>query len=517
MMYRSVQGAGRGRVDAVAVALFEKTTTLPAGYAELDKQVGGALSAAIKRSEFGTGRGVATCLYPPQGASRLYVLGLGAKEKFNADALRIAGAALVKAGWNARLDAVRVDVLPALEELSERAPKAEEVGRALGEGMEIARFDFDQFKGAVTKAKNNDKDRPTKLSVDLPAELRAGFNRGLTVGQAVNTTRELAATPPNVANPKYLADYCKSMSRRLGLKCTVIDAKRARELGMGGLIAVGQAGSTPPAMIVLEWPGKTAGRGGRGKARQPVLLVGKAITFDTGGYSLKINNGMLGMKYDKCGGMAVIGAMQAIATLKLDVPVVGIIAAAENMVDSTAFRPNDIITMVNGVTVEVTNTDAEGRLVLADALAYGCKTYNPAAVLDLATLTGGVVVALGSHCAGYFCTDDALRQRLQAAADASGDRLWELPLWDEHRDLMKGTHSDLVNSGAERGAHPIQGAAFLSYFATPAGDASKVGQLPWAHIDIAGTADNKNDTALMPKGPTGYGVRLLTRLLESWS
>ncbi len=515
MMYGSVQAARAKRdgTDAVAVALFDQTKKLPEGYAALDKRVGGALSAAVKRSELSLGKGAVTCLYPSEGVERLYVLGLGAKEKFTGDVVRIAGAGLIKAAWSARLSSVSPDVQPGLAEAGKRSLNAAEIGRALGEGMEIARFDFDRFKGAVSKS-NNGKDRPTKLTVHLPGELSAGFDAGVTVGHAVNTARELAATPPNVANPRYIADYCKSMSRKLGLQCTVIDAKRAKELGMGGLTAVGQAGSTPPAMIVMSYKGKARGRG---KPADPILLVGKAITFDTGGYSLKINNGMLGMKYDKCGGMAVIGAMQAIASLKLDQPVVGIVAAAENMVDTTAFRPNDIITMVNGVTVEVTNTDAEGRLVLADALAYGCKTYKPAAVIDMATLTGGVVVALGSVCAGLFCGDAALRSHLFNAADASGERLWELPLWDEHRDMMKGLHSDIVNSGAERGAHPIQGAAFLSYFATPGGDPKKIGELPWAHIDIAGTADAKSDTPLYAKGPTGYGVRLVTRVVEMWA
>jgi leucyl aminopeptidase len=261
-------------------------------------------------------------------------------------------------------------------------------------------------------------------------------------------------------------------------------------------------------MIVLEWTGK-------GKAgTAPLLYVGKSITFDTGGYSIKPATSMTSMKYDKCGGMAVIGAMYAIAAQKLPVRVVGILPAAENMISEKAYRPDDIITFCNGVTAEITNTDAEGRLVLADALAYGTKTYKPAAVVDLATLTGGVVVALGDLCAGAFVNDPAFHKQLFAAGDHAGEKLWQLPLWDEHREAMKGPHSDIVNSGGRK-AHPIQGAAFLSFF-VGADAPTKMPTLPWCHLDIAGVADMESDTPLFPKGPTGFGVRLLSRLAATW-
>lgn len=245
------------------------------------------------------------------------------------------------------------------------------------------------------------------------------------------------------------------------------------------------------------------------------MLVGKAVTFDTGGYSIKPPSSMAGMKYDKCGGMAVLGAMQAVARLKLPIPVVGLIPTAENMIDERAYRVDDILTMTNDVTVEITNTDAEGRLILADALAYGTKTYQPRAVIDLATLTGGVVVALGLGTAGLFCNDGALRERFEQASRFTGEKLWPLPLWDEHRERMKGTHADIANSVGREGSS-IQGAAFLSFFV---GDdaPTRMPTIPWAHLDIAGSADARNDTPLYKKGPTGYGVRLLLRVLEQWS
>jgi leucyl aminopeptidase len=296
------------------------------------------------------------------------------------------------------------------------------------------------------------------------------------------------------------------MARQAGLRCRVIDYAAARRMGMGGLVSVGQGSATKPCLIILEHRPARIAASARGTR---LALVGKTITFDTGGYSLKVNNGMKGMKYDKCGGMAVLGAMRAVAALRLPVHVFGVLPAAENMVAGDAYRPDDIITMLNGVTVEVTNTDAEGRLVLADALAYTCRTLKATAVVDMATLTGGVVVALGSWCAGLWCDDAGLRKRLDAAAASSGERLWPLPLWKEHRDFMRAKHADLWNSAPKRDGHPIQGAAFLSYFVTEG--------VPWAHIDIAGTSNVESDKDLHVIGPTGYGVRLLAELAGGYA
>jgi leucyl aminopeptidase len=361
--------------------------------------------------------------------------------------------------------------------------------------------------------------------VQVAPDLRAGAERALRIGESVTLARVLAATPPNIANPGYLVAQCRKVAKEVGLRCTVIDARAAAKLHMGGLLAVGGAGSAPPALICLEWhPTRNSSRKSEGKSGGggPIVLVGKAVTFDTGGYSLKPNDAMVGMKYDKCGGAAVLGALHAAARLKLPVHVIGLIPVVENMIGSTSYRPDDILTLGNGVTVEVTNTDAEGRLILADALAYGCKKFQPQAVIDLATLTGGVVVALGNYCAGLFSTTRRLRDRLQAAADFTGERLWDLPLWPEHREMIKGTHADLANSGGRK-ASPIQGAAFLSYFTGPGGKPHPLGAqedrpgVPaWAHLDIAGVADVEKDTALYPVGPTGFGVRLLVRALETW-
>ena len=228
------------------------------------------------------------------------------------------------------------------------------------------------------------------------------------------------------------------------------------------------------------------------------------MTYDSGGYSLKISNSMKGMKYDMNGGAAVFGAMIAISRLKLPVHVYGVLPCAENLVSGEAYRPDDIIKMYNGVTVEVTNTDAEGRLILGDALAWACRKIKPTEIIDVATLTGGVVVGLGHFSAGMWCEDKALRQRVEAAAESTGEKVWRLPLWEAHRAFMRADHADIWNSGPSRNAHPIQGAAFLSYFVDEG--------IPWTHLDIAGMSTVEKADDLHVVGPTGFGVRLLAEI-----
>ncbi len=371
------------------------------------------------------------------------------------------------------------------------------------------------------------------------AAFTAGMEYGLTLAHAVNTARALSQTPPNVATPLYIAQQALQLAQETGLTCRILQGEELEREHLSGLINVGKASINPPCLIRLEYTpaegNRGQGTGNRAETGQetgireqgtagadlsfilhpssfpnPLVLIGKTITYDTGGLSLKINNGMVGMKRDKDGGCAVLGAMQAVATLlKPNFPVVGLLVAAENMVSDAAFRPDDVLTYRNGVTVEVTNTDAEGRLVLADALCWACERENPGAIVDLATLTGGVVTALGSTYAGLFCEDDGLRAQLEQASEASGERIWRLPLHQEYRDMLKSPVADIINSNPNRKAHPIQGAAFLSYFVTD--------NTPWAHIDIAGVHAVDGDNGPFVKGPTGYGVRLLADLVTAYA
>ena len=370
------------------------------------------------------------------------------------------------------------------------------------------------------------------------AAFTAGMEYGLTLAHAVNTARTLSQTPPNVATPLYIAQQALQLAQETGLACRILQGEELEREHLAGLINVGKASINSPCLIRLEYTPAEGNRGqGTGNREEtedrrqkteatstinnpntrhptpntpPLILIGKTITYDTGGLSLKINNGMVGMKRDKDGGCAVLGAMQAVATLlKPNFPVVGLLVAAENMVSEAAFRPDDVLTYRNGVTVEVTNTDAEGRLVLADALCWACERENPGAIVDLATLTGGVVTALGSTYAGLFCEDDGLRAQLEQASEASGERIWRLPLHQEYRDMLKSPVADIINSNPNRKAHPIQGAAFLSYFVTD--------NTPWAHIDIAGVHAVDGDNGPFVKGPTGYGVRLLADLVTTYA
>ncbi len=428
----------------------------------------------------------------------LVLVGLGSVENVDADATRRAGASLVR-----RLDRAGIDAVRVIRRDDAGDRPLDRLARGFAEGMAMANWRIEGYDGSAAKTRTVHP--KLRISADQKP-FAEGLKTGLRVAEAVNLARMVATTPPNVCHPAWIAKQAKALAKSTGLTCTVIDAKKAAELGMGGIINVGKASEIPPCLVQLEWNpgGKSKGKGGKSKGGEHLVLVGKTITYDTGGYSLKISNGMKGMKYDMCGGAAVLGAMKAIADAKLPVRVTALLPAAENMVSDEAYRPDDVITMYGGTTVEVTNTDAEGRLVLGDALAYACDKLKPTAIIDLATLTGGVVVALGHFSAGMFCEDDGLRGAIECAANGTGEKVWRLPVWDEHRDFMRSSIADILNSNPKRSAHPIQGAAFLSYFVDK--------DIPWAHLDIAGVA-NVDEHPVTGPGASGWGVRLLHDLV----
>ncbi|UCD76595.1 MAG: leucyl aminopeptidase family protein [Phycisphaerales bacterium] len=487
-MFKSIR-IGAGRSPLTVVGVFAEELKLPRGLGKKDQAT---LKAALKTPGFKAEPGEVV----PAGENHV-LLGLGKKDDLKTETLRNIGAKLVKQLDRMAPKAVRLEVHRSVPR-SVAGP--EMVGQCLGEGMALGNWKVDFFGGSA--AKPDDANPPLSVTCD-DAGCKKGLKRGLTLAESVNYARRIAATPPNICNPTWMAGEARKLARSSGLRCKVINFKQAQEMGMGGLVNVGKGSDHKPCLIVLEH------KPARVKKGVKLALVGKTLTYDSGGYSLKINNGMKGMKYDKNGGIAVLGTMRAIAALKLPVHVVGLLPAAANMVSGDSYRPDDIIKMYNGVSVEVTNTDAEGRLVLADALAYACKQVKPTALIDTATLTGGVVVALGSWCAGYWCTDDGLKKRLLAASGTSDERLWELPLWSEHKEFMRSKHADIWNSGPKRDGHPIQGAAFLSYFVDE--------KIPWAHVDIAGVSDVDGDKDLYVVGPTGYGVRLMTELAAEYA
>jgi leucyl aminopeptidase len=475
------------RSKTVVIGIWQDTKRVPTALSFWDKEC----NEAISGHNFSGKRGETTRV-----DSVLFV-GLGKKGSLGRDDLRNLGGSIVRALGKAKICSASLHLHATVPS---GVAKEAELGQLIGEGITIASWRVDQFDGSATMRK--DKLGTLSLTSDSK-DVVVGLKRGVILGDAVNSARRIAATPPNICNPPWMAKEAKKIAKRCGLKCKVISYTQAKELGLNGIVNVGKGSDEKPCMIILE---HTPSRGTK-KSNEHLCFVGKTITYDTGGYSLKISNGMKGMKYDKNGGMGVLGAMEAIANLNIPTRVTAILPCAENMVSSNAYRPDDIIKMFNGVTVEVTNTDAEGRLVLADGLAWACKKIKPTKIVDMATLTGGVVVALGSFCAGLWCNDSKLKKQIERAAKETDERIWELPLWEDHRDYMRAKHADLHNSAPARGAHPIQGAAFLSFFVDD--------DIPWAHIDIAGVSSVESDRGLYCTGPTGWGVRLLAQLAES--
>ncbi len=443
---------------------------------------------ASKRKEFSGKEGQWTEAFPAN-MPRILLVGLGEFAAFNESKAREAGAVAGR-----RL--AQVQARTAQFEMDRWDDPM--WGRALGEALGLLAWNPMLYPGAAAKPDN----RPDLSVFSSNETLDNGLADGIALAEAANFARTLAQTPPNIANPAYMAEAAREMAAERGLKVDVLSDEYLLAAGYVGIATVGRASANPGCLIRIEYCPEGL------EDTAPVVLVGKTITYDTGGLSLKISGAMAGMKVDKAGGCAVLGAMRAIAdVVKPNVRVVGLLTAAENSVSDDAYRPDDVLTYSNGVTVEVTNTDAEGRLVLADGLIWACDREKAKCIVDLATLTGGVVVALGSTFAGIFSTDDSLCQDLTEAGQATGERVWRLPLDQGYRDMMKSNVADLVNSVPNRKAHPVQGATFLSFFVNEG--------TPWAHIDIAGTAGNDSDKGMFVNGPTGFGVRLLARYLET--
>ncbi len=500
-MFNSISVGGKGG-DVIVVAHFTDKDSKPTG---LDKATLKKLTAlgladqaaqALAAPEATGEAGAIAEAHGNKNIRRVIVVGLGKAEGFDPGALRNVAGNLGRRLAAVKASAVTLELGGALKEAGANPRTA---GIAVGEGLGLLGWVCDQFRGKATTA-------PKRVDLHLrsdDARFVEGLERGLALAQSTNYTRTLSQTPPNIATPEFMSKEAKKLADKCGLKYKEFAGDALKKEKLTGHIEVGKASENKPRMIRLEYTPKKAP-----KNAKPVVLIGKTMCYDTGGLSLKINNGMVGMKRDKDGGCAVLGAMHAIATvIKPDVPVVALLAAAENSISDEAYRPDDVITYRNGVTVEVTNTDAEGRLVLADCLVWACEIEKPRYIVDLATLTGGVVVALGSTFCGMFCEDDRLRAKVEKAAELGGERVWRLPMHAEYRDMMKSPVADILNSNPNRKAHPIQGAAFLSYFVEE--------NVPWCHLDIAGVHVSEKNAGCWIDGPTGWGVRTLANLVES--
>jgi leucyl aminopeptidase len=431
-----------------------------------------------------------TIIHHPQGvaARRVVLAGAGKAEKFDSAVLRrVTGAAVrllkSKSAKNIALA------------LTDGQATADNVSAAV-EGAIVGTFEPDRYK--------KDEDRKSIESFTVVVDggspdLAAGAERGRILAEAQNFTRELVNEPPNLLTPLRMAEAARKMAAEQHLECEILDRDQMAKLGMGALLGVAQGSAEPPCLIVVRYHPATA----TGKAH--LGLVGKGVTFDTGGISIKPADGMEKMKYDMAGGASMLGAMQAIAQLKPPIPVTAFVPCVENMPGSRAQRPGDIVTAMSGTTIEVINTDAEGRLILADALHYA-KQQGCTHMVDAATLTGAVVVALGHLNVGLFANDDAMRDRVLAASKTEGERMWTLPLEDEYRDYMKSAFADIANVGGRWGG-AATAAIFLKEFA---------GDTPWVHLDIAGTAWIDDIKPYIAKGPSGLPVRTLVRLAMDW-
>ena len=458
---------------------------------EVDAALGGVLAGAYESRTF-TGKPNQTLLVHTLGriqAERVLFVGLGKRRDLTPERVRQAAGSAARA---LRLPGI-TGYCTLLHHAGENAPT---FVQATVEGSLLGGYAFEQYK---TKQDEIVPDAHVTLlfpDQEAAAQAEGALREGRAVAEATRFARDLVNQPGNVATPSYLAEQALELAGKFGLACRILEREELERLGMEGLLAVGKGSRQPPKFIILEYRGAEA-------QRRPTVLVGKGVTFDSGGISLKPREGMERMKDDMAGAAAVLGTLRAAAALGLPVNLVGLVPAAENMPDGGAYKPGDLIRTMAGLTVEIVNTDAEGRMLLCDALHYA-RHYKPVALIDLATLTGACLVALGTCASGLLGNDPGLLRALKAAGETCGERLWELPLWEEYGELMKSDIADLKNAGGPH-AGTISAAWFLRQFADTA---------RWAHLDIAGTAWEEKGKHYLPKGATGVGVRLLVEYLK---
>ena len=464
--------------------------------AALNKQSGGALKRAIKASRFKGERGQSLVINAPSGisAARICLFGIGKAKDINELALEDAGGTICGLINTAGESEVFIAVDP-IEGCS--IPAARRAAH-LGYGALLRSYRFDKYR-TRQKASQKPRLKHFTLMVSGAAAAKKPFKPLEKTAQGVFFTRDLVSEPANVLYPETLAKEAKTLEK-LGIKVEIFTEAKLRKLGMGALLGVAQGSVRPPRVVVLQWRGNSKARD-----KRPVAFVGKGVTFDSGGISIKPSGGMEDMKWDMGGSAVVIGLMKALAGRKAKVNAVGIVGLVENMPSGSAQRPGDIVTSMSGQTIEVLNTDAEGRLVLADILWYCQDRFKPKAMINLATLTGAIIVALGSEYAGLFSNNDALAGKLEAAGKAVAEKVWRFPLDPAFDKMLDCDIADMKNITNQRGAGSITAAQFLQRF---------VNKTPWAHIDIAGVTWNKKDKPTVPRGGTAFGVRLLDKLVS---
>ena len=489
--------AEKESTDVIVISLFENTKKIPSELSSLDKASGGFISNLLQNKDF-TGKLNETIMIPTYKKAipkRILLVGLGKTTELSSDKVRQA------AGTATRVIQGKKFKSPSmlLYKTEYKGISIEDITRSVVEGVLLSLYNFTMYK----TLKKEDKAVINNFTLivqkkDVLAKVKSVAKNTQTVAEAVCFTRDIVNMAGSDATPTFLANKAKEIAKKTGVKCRTLSRPDMKRLGMGGILNVSRGSSQPPKFIILEY-------NTRKKNNDTIVLIGKGVTFDSGGISLKPGANMDLMKADMAGAAAVLGAFKAISNLKPATHIVGLVPCTENMPSGSALKPGDIIKCMSGKTVEILNTDAEGRLIMADAIAYA-KRYKPDAVIDLATLTGACVAALGTFTSGMLGNNDKLKERVKHAGEKSHERVWELPLWKEYYELIKSNIADIKNTGG-RYAGTITAACFLGEF---------VEDFPWVHLDIAGTFLVEKDTPYIRKGATGVGVRLLTRLILDW-
>jgi leucyl aminopeptidase len=485
------RGLAEARADVLVLGRYADPARPPAELGALDKRLGGRLSAILAAEKFEGKPGQVTHFYADGRipATRVLVVGLGPRRPGDAEAVRRGTAVALRRARDHGAASAAV-FMPA------DGLGARQRAQAIIEGAALGTYRFDRYlrekdKRVLESVSAIEPDRRQRNAA------REGVRLGELWGRATCLARDLVNEPANAMTPTALAERAEEIARegRLGVK--VLDREECHRLGMAAYLGVAQGSQEPPKFIHLSYTPR--------RPRRRVALIGKGITFDSGGLDLKTAEGMLRMKDDMSGAAAVLGVFHALPALRPAVEVHGLIAATENMPSGTAQRPGDVVRAMNGLTVEIGNTDAEGRLTLADALAYAAQEIKPDEIIDVATLTGAVVIGLGLGLTGVFASHEGLAQRLLAAADRAGERMWRLPLFEEYKDGLKSEVADINNVSSQRGGGAIVAALFMRDFTAG---------LPWAHLDVAGTAFTERDAPLGPKGASGVAVRTLLTYLS---
>jgi len=481
------------KTDGAAILLFEDEK-FGAAMARIDKALGGTVAQLILHGDFKLKPGAIHLLYPEGriAAKRLVLAGLGKRSEFTLNRLR---QAVGKAAPALRAAGAR-DVTVLVEEFGR---DFEEVSQALVEGSVLGLYRFLKYKTNEESDRKKDITTITLLTETAASvkALQSGAKAGAVIADSTSMVRDMVSCPPVDMTPAIVAAKAQELARQLGFTVRVLERAQMQKLGMGALLGVASGSVQPPKFIIIEY---------RKGGKKPVIaLVGKTITFDSGGISIKPSENMDKMKDDMSGGAAVLGAIRTAAALKLPLNIVGLLPATENMPSGSAYKPGDVLRTLSGQTIEIINTDAEGRLILSDALAYACR-YKPAVIVDIATLTGACRIALGQEATGMVGTDEKLKQKIREAGEKTGERVWELPLWEGYYDQIKSDIADMKNAGSRDGG-VITAAALLSKY---------VQKYPWVHLDIAATSWTEKERPYTPKGATGIGMRLLTQFLRDY-